>query len=78
MESSLPLVPMMEEILMGAVKNATVLLNDVNTAEDIVHDFFVSFAQSGRKLKLDGSLKGYLATCVVNRARDRLDEHPSL
>jgi RNA polymerase sigma-70 factor (ECF subfamily) len=51
---------------------ATALLNDVNTAEDVVHDFFVSFAQSGGKLKLDGSLKWYLATCVVNRARDRI------
>jgi RNA polymerase sigma-70 factor (ECF subfamily) len=37
-----------------------------------VHDFFVSFAQSGRKLKLDGSLKWYLATCVANRTRDKI------
>jgi RNA polymerase sigma-70 factor (ECF subfamily) len=51
---------------------ATALLNDVNTAEDIVHDFFVSFAQSGERLRLDGSLKGYLATCVANRARDKM------
>ena len=51
---------------------ATALLNDVNTAEDVVHDFFVSFAQSAEKLKLNGSFKWYLATCVLNRARDRL------
>lgn len=51
---------------------ATALLNDINSAEDVVHDFFVSFAQSGEKLKLDGSLKWYLATCVANRARDRI------
>lgn len=51
---------------------ATALLNDVNTAEDTVHDFFVSFARSSRTLKLEGSLKAYLATCVANRARDRL------
>ena len=50
---------------------ATALL-DVNTAEDIVHDFFVSFAQSADKLRLNGNLKSYLATCVANRARDRL------
>lgn len=50
----------------------TALLNDVNTAEDIVHDFFVSFAQSADKLRLEGSLKGYLATCVANRARDEM------
>ena len=51
---------------------ATALLNDVNTAEDVVHDFFVSFAQSSEKLKPDGSLKWYLATCVANRARDKI------
>lgn len=51
---------------------ATALLNDVNTAEDVVHDFFVSFAQSTDKLRLEGSLKSYLATCVANRARDKL------
>jgi len=51
---------------------ATALLNDVNAAEDILHDFFVSFAQSGKKLKTDGSLKWYLVTCVANRARDRI------
>jgi RNA polymerase sigma-70 factor (ECF subfamily) len=51
---------------------ATALLNDVNTAEDVVHDFFVSFAQSAEKLKLNGSFKWYLATCVMNRARDRM------
>ncbi|MCP4610359.1 MAG: hypothetical protein GY845_16735, partial [Planctomycetes bacterium] len=48
---------------------ASALLNDVNTAEDVVHDTFVSFAQSPEKLKLEGSLKAYLATCLVNRAR---------
>jgi len=51
---------------------ATALLNDVNTAEDVVHDFFVSFAQSSESLRIDGSLKWYLATCVANRARDRI------
>ena len=51
---------------------ATALLNDVSTAEDIVHDVFVSLAQSGERLRLEGSLKAYLATCVVNRVRDRI------
>ena len=44
----------------------------MNTAQDVVHDFFVSFAQSAEKLKLAGSLKGYLAVCVTNRARDEI------
>lgn len=51
---------------------ATALLNDINTAEDALHDFFVSFARTSRTLKIEGSLKAYLATCVANRARDKL------
>ncbi|MBN2287622.1 MAG: sigma-70 family RNA polymerase sigma factor [Tissierellales bacterium] len=54
------------------VSVATALLNDINTAEDVVHDFFISFVQSAEKLKLDGSLKAYSATCVANLARDRI------
>ena len=49
---------------------AVSLLNDVATAEDVVHDVFVSFAQSAEKIRLNGNLKGYLATCVVNLSRD--------
>lgn len=46
------------------------LLNGTSVAEDVVHDVFVAFAQSSEKLKLSGNLKGYLITCVVNRARN--------
>ena len=49
---------------------SSALLNDTTAAEDIVHDCFVAFAQSAEKLKLSGNLKSYLATCVVNRARN--------
>ena len=51
---------------------AMALLNDVNVAEDVVHDVFVSFAKSAESFKLRGSLKSYLATCVINRVRDRI------
>lgn len=51
---------------------ATALLRDANTAEDVVHDVFVRFAQANGTFRLKGSLYGYLATCVVNRARDIL------
>jgi RNA polymerase sigma-70 factor (ECF subfamily) len=51
---------------------AVSLLNDISSAEDVVHDVFVSFAQSPEKLKLNGNLKGYLTTCVANLARDRI------
>jgi RNA polymerase sigma-70 factor (ECF subfamily) len=48
------------------------LLNDSYLAEDVLHDVFVTFAQSSNGFGLRGSLKGYLATCVANRAKDRL------
>ena len=49
---------------------AAALLNETSTAEDVVHDVFVGFAQSADQIKLSGNLKSYLATCVVNRARN--------
>jgi RNA polymerase sigma-70 factor (ECF subfamily) len=48
------------------------LLNDVGAAQDAVHDVFVTFAQSPERLRLAGSLRSYLTTCVANLARDRL------
>jgi RNA polymerase sigma factor (sigma-70 family) len=50
---------------------AAALLVDVSSAEDAVHDVFVSFIKSGDKFRLTGSLRGYLATCVANNARNR-------
>ncbi len=52
------------------LKLAVVLCGESNTAEDVVHDVFVQFAQSGHRIKLTGSLRGYLATSVVNRVRN--------
>jgi len=51
---------------------AAALLQDVNTAEDVVHDVFCKFIESREKFKLAGSLKSFLGTCVVNLARDKL------
>jgi RNA polymerase sigma factor (sigma-70 family) len=47
------------------------LLNDINSAEDVLHDVFVSFAESAPQFRLNGSLKYYLTTCIINRARDQ-------
>jgi len=55
----------------GLLKVAAALLNDRSGVEDVLHDVFVDFAQSVGKFELRGSLKGYLAICVANRARDR-------
>ena len=51
---------------------AMALLHNTSEAEDVVHDVFVGFAESAADFKLNGNLKSYLATCVLNRARDRI------
>lgn len=49
---------------------AAALLNTTGEAEDIVHDVFIDFVRSADTFKLTGSLKGYLVTCVANKARN--------
>jgi len=51
------------------------LLADVSSAEDVVQDVFINFVKSAEKFRLTGSLKGYLATCVANRARDYIRQN---
>jgi RNA polymerase sigma-70 factor (ECF subfamily) len=46
------------------------LLNDTAAVEDVLHDVFVRFASQAGHFRLNGSLKGYLAICVANRARN--------
>lgn len=49
---------------------AIALSNNKTSAEDVLHDVFVSFAQSAGRLQLRGSLKGYLSISVANRVRN--------
>jgi RNA polymerase sigma-70 factor (ECF subfamily) len=51
---------------------AAMLMRDMAAAEDILHDVFVSFAEGISDFELTGSLKGYLARCVANSAKDAL------
>ena len=53
------------------VSLAAALLIDVASAEDVVHDVFVTFIKSSPQFRLTGSLKSFLATCVANSARNR-------
>jgi RNA polymerase sigma-70 factor (ECF subfamily) len=48
------------------------LLGQQAEAEDVVHDVFVSFAKSAGSFQLTGNLRSYLATCVINLARDKI------
>jgi RNA polymerase sigma factor (sigma-70 family) len=54
---------------------AVVLVGDVHTAEDIVHDVFVRFVRSADRLGLTGSLRNYLITSVINRVRNHVRDH---
>ena len=49
---------------------AGALLNEPAAVEDVLHDVFVGFASQAGRFRLNGSLKGYLAICVANRARN--------
>jgi RNA polymerase sigma-70 factor (ECF subfamily) len=51
---------------------ATSLLGRQDLAQDVLQDVFVKFIESIDTFELTGSLGGYLAACVVNRARDYL------
>jgi RNA polymerase sigma-70 factor (ECF subfamily) len=53
------------------LKLAISLAGDVATAEDVVQDVFVSFAQAGRRIRPAGDLRKYLVTCVANGVRNR-------
>jgi len=46
------------------------LLRDKAAAEDVVQDVFVDFIRGIRDFRLTGRLKGYLLTCVANKAKN--------
>jgi DNA-directed RNA polymerase specialized sigma24 family protein len=66
-----------EKYLNAMLTLAMGLLNDAAAAEDVVQDVFVAFAQSRRNFQMWGSLSGYLATSVVNRASTPIRKTPS-
>jgi RNA polymerase sigma-70 factor (ECF subfamily) len=71
-DSSDALSRIYEKYMSDLFSLANSLLHDLNAAEDVVHDVFVSFVKSADDFKLTGSLKGYLLTCVANLSRDRV------
>lgn len=58
-----------DELLTVAVH---LLSGDRSTAEDVVHDVFVTFARKASGIEIQSSLKSYLITACLNRARDAL------
>jgi len=59
-----------EKYRLDLLSVAGALLNDPAACEDVLHDAFVGFASQAGRFELRGSLKGYLAICVANRARN--------
>ncbi|HUW20606.1 MAG TPA: RNA polymerase sigma factor [Sedimentisphaerales bacterium] len=55
---------------------AASLLSRIDAAEDCVHDVFVDFAGAAGSIRIRHNLKGYLLSCVANRARDQLRKRP--
>ena len=53
------------------LKLAMVLTGNMDTAEDIVQEVFVHFAQSADRFGLAGSLKSYLITSTLNGVRNQ-------
>jgi RNA polymerase sigma-70 factor (ECF subfamily) len=60
-----------EKYLDDLLRVAASLLSEPQAAEDCLHDAFVHFAGAVDRLQIR-SLKGYLVSCVANRARDQL------
>ncbi|MHC4737317.1 MAG: RNA polymerase sigma factor [Planctomycetota bacterium] len=46
------------------------LLNDVSTAEDVVHDVFLMLVHSAGRYEIKKNLKGYLTSCAINKVRN--------
>ena len=51
------------------LKLAIALMGDVCDAEDVVQDVFVRLAESHDRIRIERSLRNYLITCTINRAR---------
>jgi RNA polymerase sigma-70 factor (ECF subfamily) len=64
-----------EKYRLSLFRVAGALLRDSASVEDVVHDVFVGFAAQAGRFELKGSLKGYLAICVANRARNVSRQH---
>jgi len=59
-----------EKYRCSLLKLAVVMTNDINCAEDVVHEVFLNFARSISQIKPRGNLKSYLATSVANQIRN--------
>jgi len=64
------LKPIYEKYKIDMLAVAIAMAPDRPTAEDVVHDVFISFAGIARYIKIRKNLKSYLLTCIANRIRN--------
>ena len=57
---------------LGLVRLALLLVDDVGSAEDVVHDAFIALHQHQHRLREPKAALGYLRTTVVNNSRSVL------
>lgn len=69
---AVPLAELYAAHRLSLVRLAILLVDDLATAEDVVHDVFAGLAGRYHRLKDPAAALGYLRTGVVNRARSQL------
>jgi len=66
------LTALYHEHRLGLVRMAALFVDDLASAEDVVHDAFVAMHRNGHRLRDEQAALAYLRTCVVNAARSVL------
>jgi RNA polymerase sigma-70 factor (sigma-E family) len=70
--ASLDLAALYSEHRLGLVKLAVLLVDDLASAEDVVHDSFLNLHRNVHMLRDQSAALGYLRTSVVNGSRSML------
>ncbi|HEU5270943.1 MAG TPA: sigma-70 family RNA polymerase sigma factor [Jatrophihabitans sp.] len=70
--AGLDLAALYSEHRLSLARLAVLLVDDMATAEDVVHDAFIALQQHQSRLRNPDAAIGYLRTTVVNRARSVL------
>lgn len=72
MISPIDLAELYREHRLSLARIALLLVDDMATAEDVVHDAFIALQRNADKLRNPAAAVGYLRTSVVNNARSVL------
>lgn len=70
--ATLDLAALYAEHRLSLARIALLLVDDMATAEDVVHDAFIALQRNAGKLRNPAAAVGYLRTSVVNNSRSLL------